>query len=134
MLTRTIQQNSGMLHNVRLDDDSPAADLNLSMGAHGHVRIDTDKGQVYLAQWLMGMPGDCSVIHIDNNRLNNQRSNLRLQKRRRQAPLAATPRQRYMSCIIMGDRGKICLGYYDTMADAALAYQTAHLDISHVTY
>lgn len=109
-----------MLHAVQLDDNSPAAHLKLSMGAHGHVRVDTSNGQFYLAQWLMGLP-ETRVTHRDGNIYNCQRHNLKIDD------IANT--SRFAARLVLANGQRVCLGTYETAVLAAQAYEKACLQI-----
>ena len=133
MLTKTVVQNSGMRHLVQLDDDSAAADMPLSMGAHGHVRVTTPEGQFYLAHWLMGMP-ECRVQHLDGNTLNCRRSNLSLVSNK-VIPSYKIPAKRadvFSATICFPNGCRIPLGTYTNAVEAARAYDLARLEIDRL--
>lgn len=97
---------------------------------------------VYMHREIMSAPGDLQVDHINRDRLDNRRCNLRLATQTQQRgniPLSPHNKsgyrgvywrkdiQRWSARISIGDRSR-ALGCFDTPEDAAVAYDKAALE------
>lgn len=128
------------------DEDSDLASLNWSVASHGYVNRRNGKHHVYLLhrvvlERIIGRPLIHSEIadHVDQNKLNNQRSNLRLashslnhanqglQKNNTSGyrGVSFSMRSNRWSARIKVNQNQINLGTYKTPDEAAEAYNNA---------
>ncbi len=106
---------------------------------HGYVVARIDGKEVYLHRLIMGYPDGLVVDHINGDRLDNRRSNLRVCKIKENVRNAQRPsnntsghtgvsyrkdRDRYRA-YIMVDRKQIALGNYETLEEAVKARRRA---------
>lgn len=105
----------------------------------GHVVTDVGSKPVYMHRLIMNAPNNMEVDHIDGNRTNNQRTNLRLATRAENARNAKPynggtsqykgvywlKKQRRWRARIRVDGQFISLGCYGTEEAAAIAYDNA---------
>lgn len=105
----------------------------------GYVACKINGITVYLHRMLLGYPDGCEVDHINGNKADNRRSNLREASRRQneanKGPSASNSSgfkgvcfkardRKWYACINTGGKQR-SLGYYSTAEEAALAYNVA---------
>lgn len=102
------------------------------------IRRDKKQHTIYLHRFILDAPPHLQVDHINGNGLDNRRANLRLvtvtqnrqcgrsrpNKTRLKGVCFYKSRQTYQARIVVNGK-KICLGYYKTPLEAALAYDAA---------
>ena len=124
------------------DDDYP--DLSAMKWRYNHgyavrtVRLAARRYALYMHRYLLDAPPEFEVDHIDGDRLNNQRSNLRLATRRQnqlnKGPypnsvsgfkgVTMTPSGKYQAYIEL-DGHRITLGAYEDVTQAVLLRDAA---------
>lgn len=117
---------------IDLDDVDIIKDKKWSLGNHGYVTSGAAKNQLLLHRFSINAPYDKYVDHIDRNKLNNRKNNLRLctnQENNRNKDLLSNntsgicgvvfdkARQKWKSQIIV-DNKTINLGRFDSFDDA----------------
>lgn len=145
MTTRTITNRKGQTFTVLLDDaDAPLYDARIwYVSAKGYVVHSLpDKSKLWLHRVLMNAPADKQVDHINRNRLNNCRDNLRLctsSENNRNRTRSSLNTSGYVGVSFDKDAGKwyaeltihgrdIYLGLYDTAKEGAIARDAAALE------
>jgi hypothetical protein len=106
-------------------------------GASRYFVKEKLRSKIYMHRQILNAPCNFEVDHIDRNRLNNQKNNLRLCARRencynrkRYNPLGVSgvnfdkKWNQYLARIRVNGK-KIYLGHFNTLLDAALAYDDA---------
>lgn len=101
---------------------------------HGYIVGRLDGKELYLHRFLMGFPPQKVVDHINGNKLDNRRCNLRLCERKENCRNARRPKNNTSGCTgvskcknnlwrayIMVDRKQINLGIYENIEDAIQA-------------
>lgn len=106
--------------------------------SYGYAAIDVEKKKEYMHRLIMGNPKDMEVDHIDGDKLNNTKENLRicsrLQNARNTKPQRGTSvykgvswckvASRWMATIWLNGKG-VYLGLFHNESDAANAYDDA---------
>jgi len=124
---------------VLLDDEDyfNLKDYYWRLGTNGYVLRSIGQLHVYMHRQIMKPAGDLEVDHIDGNRLNNQRLNLRcvtksingqnrkLQVNNTSGYRGVTFQQGSWKAQIYKDKKRICLGCYPSKIEAAEAYNLA---------
>lgn len=146
MTTITIKHRDSTRSQVVIDTNSVFSGKNMAVSKNGYVTI-RHEGQIeYLHRAIMGLTrGDRrQVDHVDRNKKNNQRSNLRIVTRtenlRFKGPartnklglkgVCKTRNGRYQALMSERSAGVVtshCLGTYATSKEAGLAYDRAAL-------
>jgi hypothetical protein len=111
--------------------------LKAGMNKHGYLLVNLckdGKGKTHCIHRLLGVyflscPSDMQVDHIDGNKLNNNLSNLRIVNNQQNAfnrtkakGYTWNKRLRKWQAQIAVNGKNICLGFYDTEAEARAAY------------
>lgn len=108
-------------------------------GKAGYVVTEKNGKSIYMHRLLLSAPNNFEVDHVDGDKLNNRRSNLRIctrQQNERNKPKTHGLTSRYKGVSWITKRHKWCaqihinrrpifLGYYDGEEDAAIAYNLA---------
>lgn len=135
----TAELRSGDAH-ILLDaaDVELAAQYQWTVGTHGYATHGAGKNQILLHRLLMGLTGAETVDHINRNKLDNRRSNLRVctmaqnSMNKDRLDYGQNPykgicktRQGTWQAQITHKGNQIYLGCYHDPVDAAKAYDTA---------
>ncbi|MGL4809474.1 MAG: HNH endonuclease [Giesbergeria sp.] len=123
---------SGVLVPVQLDDEDAAAlPGKVSVGSHGYAQVYEDGQVKLLHRRILGCsPGDRSVVdHINRNKLDNRRGNLRLVTPSESSANITSwagsgyrgvyPNKKRWAAAAKKDGRKVHLGTYDTPEEAA---------------
>ena len=109
-----------------------------SIGTHGYAVSGCGRDQILMHRFITGAKGGCQVDHINRNKLDNRRENLRLvtaQQNRFNSGIQSNNTSGYKGVCqtesgkwqaqIALDRKSIYLGLFDDAVSAAKAYDTA---------
>lgn len=128
----------GIIYDVLIDDDIVLPYETWCLDHIGYVRHSlTGGGVVFLHRWIMNAPKGKVVDHINHNKLDNRRCNLRLCNRRqnmwnRKPNKNGTSKYKGVSwykksnkwrATISINGTKKTIGYYNNEYDAHLAYE-----------
>jgi hypothetical protein len=123
---------------IELQDVHKVLPYKWCLSDHGYVVTGAGKTRQHLHRLIADIPDNMETDHIDGDKLNNRRSNLRVatrknnnQNRRAWGVTSkykgvAWKKQTRKWCALIGvDKKRIHLGYFLSETDAALAYDTA---------